>query len=311
MKVAITADLHLSSYKRELVNPLDQIRLALFQFINYVNENDIDIVIVAGDIFHDKVLIYKNALDVLLETFSSLTKDIPLYFIAGNHDMGRYGCLLNYVTGLPNLTVVSETPLTIDNMLLVPYSKQQLELIYNDYNGHEILISHFGVNEAKLQSGISHIDPIKLNDLKPFKKVILGHYHLPQEVGNVVYVGNIAHLDWGDKNQQKRFIVLDTETYEVESIPITSIRMFYEFRNPTEEEVKKAQQLIEEGHIVRIFSDKHTRDDIAGATIIHTVEYESKFKDMSDLYEIACKYIENHPEKDALVNVLDEIKQHI
>ena len=119
----------------------------------------------------------------------------------------------------------------------------------------DYLFAHLGLNEGILNSGISLVSDIGLKDLKQYKSVYLGHYHTPQKIGNTTYVGNPTHLDWNDKNQEKRFIVFDSETSEEQSVPTTGYKKYCEF-NITEENkteiLKNATELKNSGHYVKI-----------------------------------------------------------
>jgi len=54
-----------------------------------------------------------------------------------------------------------------------------------------ILISHFGLSEGMLNSGMSIISDIGLKDLRgKYELVLLGHYHKPQEI---IYILNLAY----------------------------------------------------------------------------------------------------------------------
>lgn len=54
--------------------------------------------------------------------------------------------------------------------------------------------------------------------LKPFRYAIGGHVHKPQQIGNVYYVGSPICHDWGEVNQQKRYLYLDRKG-KLTSIP--------------------------------------------------------------------------------------------
>lgn len=60
-----------------------------------------------------------------------------------------------------------------------------------------------------------------------FNYIALGHIHRPQQVtGNIptFYSGSPMPLSFSEKEDQKRVLVLDTDTWEVESIPIPFFR---------------------------------------------------------------------------------------
>jgi DNA repair exonuclease SbcCD nuclease subunit len=135
----------------------------------------------------------------------------------------------------------------------------------------DVLFSHIGLNEAVLQSGLSRVDKLSLKDLNRFKLAILGHYHKPQdftnEITHVYYAGSLIPRDWNDKNERKRFLVLDTDSKQVESVWIDcGVPGFYEFVIPLdcpEQEIKSILKNAEDkkklGHKVRIINKNKTK----------------------------------------------------
>jgi len=61
---------------------------------------------------------------------------------------------------------------------------------------------------------------------------LLGHYHKPQEIQQgafrLFYAGSLIQLDWGEKNEDKRFLVVDSDTLDVSSVPISSYKRHIE-----------------------------------------------------------------------------------
>jgi hypothetical protein len=132
--------------------------------------------------------------------------------------------------------------MVISNILFVPWNP--LCMIEDIKHGKsDYLISHLGLNEAILNSGISLVSDIGLKDLKQYKKVYLGHYHLPQDAGNTTYIGSLTHLDGNDKNQEKRFICFDSIKGEEKSIPSRGFKQYIEI-DLTKENKDKLKEII-------------------------------------------------------------------
>jgi DNA repair exonuclease SbcCD nuclease subunit len=127
-------------------------------------------------------------------------------------------------------------------------------------NQADILISHFGLSEGVLNSGISIVSKIGLKDLRgKYKLVFLGHYHKPQEIIesdiSLYYVGSPIQLDWGEKGDKKRFLIFDNETLDVESYETTGYRHFVEVEltaKNKDEAVKKAKEAQDNGHYIKL-----------------------------------------------------------
>ena len=145
-----------------------------------------------------------------------------------------------------------------DRVLFVPYGPSMTENILKRKS--KILVSHFGLNEGVLNSGISIVSDISINDLVgKYELVLLGHYHKPQEIIRddikLYYVGSPIQLDWGEKNDEKRFLVVDTETLEVKSVPTKGYRKHIELdiTNSNKSEILKiAKEEKEKGNYVKI-----------------------------------------------------------
>jgi DNA repair exonuclease SbcCD nuclease subunit len=242
MKFAFIADLHLSRYsqdktedKTNLPERLFSIQCALDEVGDYCRENSISKIVIGGDTLHGKSVIYAVAQDIMLNYFEKY-HDIKFIVIDGNHDLSGKGTevvsALRPIQYIPNVNWIGHNRVFKEgNILFVPYSYNLPEIIKE--NKADILISHFGLNEGVLNSGLSIIAEISLKDLiGRYKLVLLGHYHKPQEIINpninLYYVGSTIQLDWGEKGDEKRFLVVDSETLNVQSIPITKYKKHIE-----------------------------------------------------------------------------------
>jgi len=169
--------------------------------------------------------------------------------------------------GYKNVKCVIGETYTEGNITFVPFHHQIFDIL-KSLKSNDILASHFGLSEAMLQSGLSKIDKIKLSDLKKFKLLLLGHYHKPQhlsnEYSNLYYCGGFTNHSWNDKNETKRFLIYDTETLKVESVPMENQIEYKEFVIDNLETAKdvliEAEKAKNIGHYVRI--KKLIKDEI-------------------------------------------------
>jgi DNA repair exonuclease SbcCD nuclease subunit len=266
MKYIAIADLHLSSTGEKHGNELNlseqlfSIMNVLTNIVDYAKKHNINKIIILGDIIDTKSIIHTVAQSSLLD-FIRQNQDIHFYVIDGNHDMSeksKYAVsALKCLDSEVNVTTFHKEGV-IDNMFFVPWRSDMIDTIKS--NSYDYLFSHFGLNEGQLSSGISIISDIKLRDLNRYKHVILGHYHKPQELGNVIYVGSLIQLSWNEKNEEKRFLVIDNEEDTVESIPSVGYRKYIEYHLTEEnrdDTIIKARHEKKDGNFVRI-----TRDEI-------------------------------------------------
>jgi DNA repair exonuclease SbcCD nuclease subunit len=268
MKFVYTADLHLSRYAQDKVDPqsnlperLHSIKQALYSMGEYCYNNDINLFIIGGDIMHTKSIIYSIAQEVMIDFFEEFDK-LSFIVLDGNHDLSGKGAdaisSLRAIDNISGVDWVTEEPYNFDNVVCVPYSYNVVDQVKK--SEAQILISHFGLSEALLNSGISIVSQIKLNDLiGKYDLVLLGHYHKPQEITTedikLYYVGSPIQLDWGEKGDEKRFLVVDTETLDVQSIPTAGYKKHIELEvnSKNKEEVfRLAEQAQASGDYVKI-----------------------------------------------------------
>ena len=262
MKFIYIGDLHLSLYSNDKIDKdtglplrLSMIKTVLYNVANYALSFELYNIVIGGDIFHTKSVIHTLAQSVLLDFVRDFQK-VEFIVIDGNHDLssksGSGVSALKCLDNEPNVQMLHETK-KIENILFVPWGPNMVNDIKN--GKADYLIAHIGLNEAQLSSGISIVSDIRLNDLKNYKRCFLSHYHRPQEVGNVTYVGSLIQLDWGEKHEDKRFLIVDTNTGKVDSELTYGYKKYFEFEITNEnkvEIVKTAKSLQDEGNFVNI-----------------------------------------------------------
>ena len=283
MKFALSADWHFAGYTQDrLIKGLPERLMALKGCIEsmlfHCREQKVDRVVVAGDIIHGKSIIYALAQSLLMDIFNAFS-DIEFYLIDGNHDLSGKGqdavSALRGLVACDNVVLISRNLrdyFEYNDVAFIPYAYDMAETIKK--NSCKFLVSHFGLNEAVLNSGVSIVSKMGIRDLVgKYKYVLLGHYHLPQEmIANeieIYYAGSPIQLDWGEKHEEKRFLIVDTEAETIESVPTVGYKQHHEFKitNENREEIiDKAKKFQAIGHEVRIF-----RDDL-GVDIEHITE---------------------------------------
>jgi len=260
MKAAIIADLHLKMWSDDTFLE-DGTPLKLKEIIDVVRdvckyclENHINTVIIAGDINDTKDSFSVRAFLLLrkvLEEFS----DINWIILHGNHDLAsnissevKYSAI-ELFDSLPNCKLILEPEiLTVEDteILFVPYTNNilaKIKQLSENLGQIKILIGHFGVNEAILSSGISVKSDVSLQDLKDFQLVILGHYHKPQKISNLYYVGSPIQIRRDEVNEEKRFLDVDFDTLEVKSIETKGYRRYIELEIENEDDLQKLDSI--------------------------------------------------------------------
>jgi len=269
MKRVAIADIHLTAYKDDPIGEdglpyrLGMIIKVLRSICKFCQKNKIKYIDILGDLYNDKDLIYTDSINAFKNVLLDFS-DIEFTILSGNHDMSSIGehqtSAVMPLVAYPNVNVIDQVSKDVCvNVVAVPWTKDIGDKV-KIAKSAPILLSHFGLSEAQLSSGISMTTSIKLTDLAKYKLVILGHYHKPQDLQNdktrLFYTGNLIHINWNDKNENKRFLVYDTETLEVKSIPIKGFKEYREYIIDDKDKIaaimNEAMDAKSQGHNVRV-----------------------------------------------------------
>ena len=288
MKFMFSADWHLSIYSSDKLHPesklperLHHIKNSIIYMCEYAVRNFITKFVVGGDVMHTKSIIHADAQSILLDIVREYSM-IDFIIIDGNHDVSsRSGTGISALKSLdnePNVTMIHTTK-KIDNILYVPFYKDQItDISLGNRSGVDILVSHFGLNEGMLNSGISIKSEVGVNDLQQYKLVLLGHYHQPQQIKHVYYVGSPCQLNWGEKGDEKRFLIVDSDNLDVQSVLIEGYKKHIELEISSTESkiqiIEQANQLISEGHAVKIIVKESI--DLDGLQSFNTIDQTEK-----------------------------------
>ena len=263
MRILHTSDWHLGRQFHN-VSLLDDQRHILGQITDLIVEKQVDVVIVAGDIY-DRSVPPAAAVELLDETVNRICNElqIPLIMIAGNHDgperlgfgarqlvSGR----LHVVGPLwpqPQPIVIDDVafypipycdPPTVRNLYDVELSNHDqamaylLRLVRDDNGAHRpcIPIAHCflaggEICESERPLTIGGAEQVSVEHFKGFNYVALGHLHGPQYKGveQICYSGSPLKYSFSEQLQKKSvtLVDLDGEKAEtIEKIPLQPLR---------------------------------------------------------------------------------------
>lgn len=244
MRFLHISDIHLG--KLLFQQNLLEIQIDLLnQITDYLVDNDIDVLVMAGDIY-DRSVPSNEAIEALNDFLSSLILKYhkKVLMIAGNHDSATR---LSFASGLLKQeglyieAFVQEEmkPVVIDgvNFYLLPFFKPSyLRYLYNDESiityqdafaaymkrqkinpdKTNVLITHQFIagnkevikseSEAILSVGGSEIIDVSL--VKQFDYVALGHIHAPQQISRdtIRYSGSLMRYSFDEVKQKKSIV---------------------------------------------------------------------------------------------------------
>lgn len=275
MKIVIVGDIHIPNNKTSFIN--SDAFIEIFNTFKLIKEtvykHKPEYVIFLGDIFDVPHMITTSVISLVSELFSTLSSEIPVIFLAGNHDLlddkmnitnagntnfAIKSSLIFPFKNFPN-TIVFDSPsvATVGNNLdigFVPYSNNIIKSLKsiekNFIKGHKkLLLGHFDIQQSKYYSSSennfatfdsipSAKDLIKKNK---YDLVLLGHIHEPIEYnidGRLVkYVGSCRNINFSNVGESKGIHVLDIDTLSLEYIENPYTSYYKTFRNI--EEIKE------------------------------------------------------------------------
>jgi len=238
-KVLIFSDLHIHAHKNSAARRDDCLKVLEWVFETAL-ENNVESVIFAGDLFHDRQKIDLITYQLTFDIFKKYTYEnkFDIFLLLGNHDLWFHEkCDVNSVavfSELPNVTTVAYPatyPIAGKQVAFLPYTHNPIEDL-KDLNG-DILFSHLAIDGAiwnvmhgtQADVSIEHdgdMTKVGADIFNGWQRVFLGHYHAEQKLSDTVeYVGSPLQLSFGEAFQHKHIIIYDTETDEREYVQNT------------------------------------------------------------------------------------------
>lgn len=232
MKLIITADWHFGHPGR-----LDDLIIAFKTMIKYCLEHDIKVIVIAGDLTHDRESMthdVSNAIHILFE--EARDNHIEIVVLIGNHDMFyRHRWSVNAVKPFAKqveyISNVSYFELDNQKFWVVPFIEHEqfymkvIKDVNKIANEDDILITHIGIAAAKMNNCflVQNWSVVSFEETK-FKKVYAGHFHNQQKVGSKSWCpGSPIPFRFDEGLVEHGFIVLDTKKEDHEFIELSEL----------------------------------------------------------------------------------------
>lgn len=228
MRVIITSDIHFG-----VPGKLRHSVWAAKVMREYAAKNGIEVVLVLGDLFHDRQSLNVEVLTETYDFFDELDKNYNQEWVVfpGNHDMFlKNSWKVNSVRPLSRLLTIIEEIKCIDvggqKFWIVPFIHyeaafmQAIAAIEAQASPDDILLTHIGVKGASLNECflLKNWSVVDFSNTK-FKRVYTGHFHCYQHVGtNTWYPGSPIPFRFEEGLVDHGFLVYDTEKNEHEFI---------------------------------------------------------------------------------------------
>jgi len=204
----LTADLHLREESADVI-----FGEVLPGILDIALQRGETLIVIDGDLLHVRyqvaVLLYNRLAEALKGWAES---GIEIILLPGNHDQVDLAGhnALEVLDEIEGVTVVTE-PCWLKGFAWVPYRKDPTELVRilldllarEDSQAYSNVFMHAGVTGALQNDSIYDSDGVPLGALVPWNTVVCGHYHKPQTIGNVRYLGSPWQTRADEAGQEK------------------------------------------------------------------------------------------------------------
>ncbi len=259
MKIALVSDIHIHPWQEHsytLPNGLSS-RLAdcvhvLRDILRHCLDHDIRVMVMGGDLFHKRGVVYTQAYNLTVEVLADFHKHgISVLMVDGNHDHANKAGTIHAVQALASAglvnSVIPETGWTNwiledgrDILTVCGFSycddreaftlRLEQSFKYHDKMNREtpvIAVCHHGFKGARIGTALEYvvkedIDPVVFSGFD-FDYVFSGHYHTRQPIGtqsNAMYIGSPLENTRGEGGTEKGFLVYDSILQKVSVVPL-------------------------------------------------------------------------------------------
>jgi hypothetical protein len=157
-----------------------------------------------------------------LMTFFKNEWNIKLLMFPGNHDYmdaaeTEHGltpfCYCN------DLITILDEPCVIDRQLFIPWRRdnQTLKKIITENSDVDVIFAHLDIVGFMLNASKMSTEGLQMTDLPTGMPIYTGHYHTPQVIRNIRYLGSPFQLSLSEAEDKKSLVVL-SQDYQVDHL---------------------------------------------------------------------------------------------
>jgi DNA repair exonuclease SbcCD nuclease subunit len=221
-KLALFTDIHFGRRSNSRVHNQDCLDFVTWFCEQVKASGDYSHICFLGDWFESRSAINIETLDYSYAALKMVDDlGLPIYFMVGNHDLHRRTTRdvhsVRIFNELKNVMVVQDVHVE-DGMLFAPYLFEDEYSKLVQHNNLWAWLGHFEFKNFILTGNSRVMDHGP--DHKLFtgpKQIMSGHFHKRQSQDNVVYLGNVFPMDFGDAADYERGMA----TYYVEENKLT------------------------------------------------------------------------------------------
>jgi len=231
MKVALISDIHLGVRKNSEIFLNSQIIFLKEQFTQYLREFGIKTVFWLGDLFDNRNSLNTKVMNETLDFFNEFSKEFNSYILIGNHDTYYNSSIevnsLKFLEKFSNVHLIEKiTTIEIDRkkIVMVPWVTDNLSFIrdFSQIEDCDLCFGHFNIAGFNFNKVKRSDDGIQGKLFSKFKKVFSGHFHIRNsqniQGSEIIYIGSPYQLTRNDIDENRGFVILDTETLKYQHI---------------------------------------------------------------------------------------------
>ncbi len=224
MKILCIGDLHIQK-KNLLV--FKKFEMKLLEYIQR-NLNNIDIIVLLGDILHTMDIINTFCLNTALEFFKKLKQfDKPIYVIVGNHDYIGPNEILSKNHWMNNICFhncvqIVDSIVKFDEFVFLPYvppGKFNAILSSTNLKDTKYIFCHQEFKNAEFEFSVIKSEKGDVWD-ENNPMVISGHIHQKQWLQKNIYYTGTPYQTRFNENEDKTIALLDTITGNIKEITL-------------------------------------------------------------------------------------------
>lgn len=213
----LVTDIHLTA------KPDDEYRWGLFPWIKaQCRKHKIRTLFFLGDTTDAKDYHSSTLVNRIVNALLDLKEEVDdIVILLGNHDYLRDGnAFFEFLNTYPGITFVSKPTEFYTNVdraiLLLPHTKNLAEWDQFDFSKYDYVFMHQTVNGSLASNGQVMEGELGSRFLMlPQVQIYSGDIHVPQDIGDVRYIGSPYHVHFGDAFKP-RCIILDEDDREIE-----------------------------------------------------------------------------------------------
>lgn len=238
MKAVVVSDTHNYQHKGRQ-DRLDDCLDVLKWVGNTALDRGINRVFHLGDMLHEKARIHVRAYQATFEIIRDFARrGVEWWLLLGNHDMMAVNdwevnsiSPFSAIEGVHVITEPTRMELGGRGIDWMPYCLDPVRHAdrWKDREGR-LLLGHISIDEAQHNLYHSYCTDLPVENeadmprvpagcFAGYDKVLLGHIHLPQILGNIEYIGSPLELRADEAEQDKHIGVIDLDDLSMEYIP--------------------------------------------------------------------------------------------